>query len=90
MDYINKLSGSGNNANNANETTQTQQQTSSGGGFMDKLSGMAGGSQGNSAQAGQSSSGGGFMDKLHGMAGGGKESEKNEDAVDKGSPPGIS
>jgi hypothetical protein len=33
----------------------------------------------------QSSSGGGFMDKLNGMAGGGKESEKNEDALDKGS-----
>lgn len=33
----------------------------------------------------QESSGGGFMDKLHGMAGGGKESEKNEDALDKGS-----
>ncbi|EMR63635.1 hypothetical protein MGN70_002106 [Eutypa lata] len=32
----------------------------------------------------QESSGGGFMDKLHGMAGGGKESEKNEDALDKG------
>ncbi|KAF7536447.1 hypothetical protein G7054_g4582 [Neopestalotiopsis clavispora] len=31
-----------------------------------------------------SSSGGGFMDKLNGMAGGGKESEKNEDALDKG------
>lgn len=32
----------------------------------------------------QESSSGGFMDKLHGMAGGGKESEKNEDALDKG------
>ncbi|KAK1831184.1 hypothetical protein QBC39DRAFT_259115 [Podospora conica] len=28
--------------------------------------------------------GGGVMDKLHGMVGGGRESEKNEDAVDKG------
>jgi len=27
---------------------------------------------------------GGFMDKLNSFAGGGKESEKNEDAVDKG------
>ncbi|KAI1822767.1 hypothetical protein F4861DRAFT_540696 [Xylaria intraflava] len=27
---------------------------------------------------------GGFMDKLNTMAGGGKESEKNEDALDKG------
>ncbi|EAQ87827.1 hypothetical protein CHGG_04446 [Chaetomium globosum CBS 148.51] len=32
----------------------------------------------------QSSSGGGFMDKLHGLAGGGPESEKKEDALDKG------
>lgn len=32
----------------------------------------------------ESSSGGGFMDKLNGMAGGGKQSEKNEDALDKG------
>ncbi|KAK8054482.1 hypothetical protein PG994_009549 [Apiospora phragmitis] len=39
-----------------------------------------------SQQQGQqsSSSGGGFMDKLNGMAGGGPESEKNEDALDKG------
>ncbi|KAK3985886.1 hypothetical protein QBC44DRAFT_311892 [Cladorrhinum sp. PSN332] len=29
-------------------------------------------------------SGGGIMDKLNSMAGGGKQSEKNEDAVDKG------
>ncbi|OIW31735.1 hypothetical protein CONLIGDRAFT_678193 [Coniochaeta ligniaria NRRL 30616] len=86
MDYINKLSG--NNGNNMNQTTQNQQQPSSGGnggGFMDKLSGLAGGSQNNnSTQAGQTSSGGGFMDKLNGMAGGGRESEKNEDVVDKG------
>ncbi|KAL7624817.1 hypothetical protein AAE478_004031 [Parahypoxylon ruwenzoriense] len=27
---------------------------------------------------------GGFMDKLNSIAGGGKESEKNEDALDKG------
>jgi hypothetical protein len=26
----------------------------------------------------------GIMDKLHGMVGGGKESEKNEDGLDKG------
>ncbi|KAK4172437.1 hypothetical protein QBC36DRAFT_247533 [Triangularia setosa] len=31
-----------------------------------------------------SSSGGGLMDKFNSMAGGGKESEKNEDALDKG------
>ncbi|KAJ4300135.1 hypothetical protein N0V88_002804 [Collariella sp. IMI 366227] len=32
----------------------------------------------------QTKSSGGFMDKLHGMAGGGPESEKKEDALDKG------
>ncbi|KAL8813145.1 MAG: hypothetical protein Q9223_003642 [Gallowayella weberi] len=32
----------------------------------------------------QTSSGGGFMDKFNSMAGGGKESEKNEDYLDKG------
>ncbi|KAB5572586.1 hypothetical protein GE09DRAFT_677670 [Coniochaeta sp. 2T2.1] len=59
MDFINKVTGSGNanNANNPNQNTQQQQ---------------------------SSSSGGGFMDKLNGMAGGGKDSEKNEDVVDKG------
>lgn len=59
MDYLKKFSG-GSDANTA-QTTDNQQQTSTG------------------------SSGGGFMDKLNGMAGGGKESEKNEDGVDKGS-----
>lgn len=32
----------------------------------------------------QASGSSGFMDKLHGMAGGGPESEKKEDALDKG------
>lgn len=32
-------------------------------------------------------SGGGVMDKLHGMVGGGTQSEKNEDALDKGAHP---
>ncbi|KAI8951227.1 hypothetical protein F4801DRAFT_305059 [Xylaria longipes] len=32
----------------------------------------------------QEESSGGFMNKLNSMAGGGKESEKNEDALDKG------
>lgn len=47
-----------------------------GGGSQDKTS------QTENQQEGKSS--GGFMDKLNGMAGGGKESEKNEDALDKG------
>ncbi len=32
----------------------------------------------------KSDGGGGFMDKLNSLAGGGKSSEKNEDALDKG------
>lgn len=32
----------------------------------------------------QEESSGGFLNKLNSMAGGGKESEKNEDALDKG------
>lgn len=35
----------------------------------------------------QKTSGGGIMGKLNSMAGGGKESEKNEDALDKGQLP---
>lgn len=92
MDYINKLSGNNANSDNMNQSTQNQQTSStgsSGGGFMDKISGLTGSNQNNnSTQAGQtSSSGGGFMDKLNGMAGGGRESEKNEDYVDKGLSP---
>ncbi|KAI1333643.1 hypothetical protein F5Y15DRAFT_421627 [Xylariaceae sp. FL0016] len=53
--------------------------------FVNKLTG--GSKEQGSEQTQQSSSGssgGGFMDKINGMAGGGKESEKNEDALDKG------
>lgn len=35
-------------------------------------------------QEGEGQSSGGFMGKLNSMAGGGKDSEKNEDALDKG------
>ncbi|CAJ2510534.1 Uu.00g133430.m01.CDS01 [Anthostomella pinea] len=53
--------------------------------FVNKLTGGSkeGGAQKPEGQQ-QQQSGGGFMDKLNGMAGGGKESEKNEDALDKG------
>lgn len=37
-----------------------------------------------------SGSSGGVMDKLHGMVGGGTQSEKNEDALDKGAHPHTS
>ncbi|KAK6081221.1 hypothetical protein SCUP234_04874 [Seiridium cupressi] len=52
--------------------------------FVNKLAGgnKTEGQQGQQQE--QSSSGGGFMDKVNGLAGGGKESEKNEDALDKG------
>jgi hypothetical protein len=36
------------------------------------------------AQEQKEENSGGFMDKLNSMAGGGKESEKNEDSLDKG------
>ncbi|KAK0742043.1 hypothetical protein B0T21DRAFT_448797 [Apiosordaria backusii] len=63
---------------------------------MDFLNKVTGGSSGNkdttqnpsstttNTNTGGSSSGGGLMDKFNSMAGGGKESEKNEDALDKG------
>lgn len=52
--------------------------------------GMGGGENKPEGQAGQQgseqgSSGGGLMDKFNSMAGGGKESEKKEDYLDKGS-----
>ncbi|KAK0636616.1 hypothetical protein B0T17DRAFT_482566 [Bombardia bombarda] len=59
--------------------------------FINKLASQATGEQKTDGSQGQqttqqqsSSSGGGFMDKLNGLAGGGKESEKNEDILDKG------
>jgi hypothetical protein len=57
--------------------------------FVNKLTGGSGNKEGEQQQSygneGQKQeSSGGFMDKLNGMAGGGKESEKNEDGLDKG------
>lgn len=55
--------------------------------FVNKLaSGGDNKGEGKSAQGqeSKSSGGGGFMDKLNNMAGGGRESEKNEDTLDKG------
>ncbi|KAI1852710.1 hypothetical protein JX265_003199 [Neoarthrinium moseri] len=52
--------------------------------FINKIAGdKKAGDQAQSEGQKQESSGG-FMDKLNGMAGGGRESEKNEDALDKG------
>ncbi|KAL2267107.1 hypothetical protein VTJ83DRAFT_4384 [Remersonia thermophila] len=60
---------------------------------MDFINKMTGGNQGSQAPGqatntqqtqSRNTSGGGLMDKLHGMVGGGPESEKKEDALDKG------
>ncbi|XXG99551.1 hypothetical protein Hte_005890 [Hypoxylon texense] len=61
--------------------------------FVNKLTGGSKDDQGKQQQQQQQqqkqgneqkTSNGGIMDKLNGMAGGGRESEKNEDALDKG------
>jgi len=71
MDFVNKMTGSGNN----NQQTGSNEQSAQG-----------------SASGQQQSGGGGFLggigDKLNSAAGGGKESEKNEDYLDKGTIPG--
>lgn len=83
MDFLKNVTG---DKDAAQKPTNEQQQTTNqaaGGGFMDKLSGFTGGEQKPTTET-QESSSGGFMDKLNSMAGGGKESEKSEDALDKG------
>lgn len=50
--------------------------------FVNKV--IGGSSEKKENQEGKSSGGGGIMDKLNAKAGGGKESEKDEDALDKG------
>ncbi|KAI0871160.1 hypothetical protein GGS24DRAFT_71858 [Hypoxylon argillaceum] len=53
--------------------------------FVKKIVGDSKGEDKTSQSQGQQEgSSGGFMDKLNSVAGGGKESEKNEDALDKG------
>lgn len=52
--------------------------------FVNKLTGNKEEGQKPAESQEQQSGGGGIMDKLNGMAGGGPESEKNEDALDKG------
>ncbi|KAI1390450.1 uncharacterized protein F4822DRAFT_426298 [Hypoxylon trugodes] len=53
--------------------------------FVNKLTGGSKNEQENKTQENsQQQSSGGVMDKLNTLAGGGKESEKNEDALDKG------
>lgn len=54
--------------------------------FVNKLTGGSkdGESKTQQEQEQKKEGSGGFMDKVNSMAGGGKESEKNEDALDKG------
>lgn len=56
--------------------------------FVNKFTGGGNKAEGSTGQSTEqttsSSSGGGFMDKINSAAGGGKESEKNEDYLDKG------
>ncbi|KAI1377035.1 hypothetical protein F4677DRAFT_65025 [Hypoxylon crocopeplum] len=53
--------------------------------FVNKLTGGSKDEQGKNNQGNeQQKSSGGIMDKLNSATGGGKESEKNEDALDKG------
>lgn len=55
---------------------------------MDFVKNLAGGNNNNNAASSadqpEKKESGGFMDKLNGMAGGGRESEKQEDGLDKG------
>lgn len=62
--------------------------------FVNKLAGgnnQEGQQQGNQVSGEQRQGGGGFLsglgDKVNGAAGGGRESEKNEDMLDKGRVP---
>ncbi|KAK3319089.1 hypothetical protein B0H66DRAFT_256728 [Apodospora peruviana] len=81
MDFINKIASQA----SGDKKPEGQHQESSGaGGLLGKLGNLAGNSGHDNQQSGSSSGGGGFMDKLNGLAGGGKESEKNEDLLDKG------
>jgi hypothetical protein len=70
MDFVNKLSGGGDNKNDNNNNNQEQ------------------GSNQNQQSTENKESSGGFLgsigDKFNSAAGGGKESEKNEDYLDKG------
>lgn len=52
--------------------------------FINKITGSKDEKDENTPEDGQQKSNTGIMDKLNSMAGGGKESEKSEDALDKG------
>ncbi|KAF2759277.1 hypothetical protein EJ05DRAFT_485315 [Pseudovirgaria hyperparasitica] len=73
MDFVKNFTGGDNNNNNNNNNNQNNQQNNE---------------QFNQQQGGQQKEEGGFLsgitNKLNSAAGGGKESEKNEDYLDKG------
>ncbi|KAI1653967.1 hypothetical protein F4813DRAFT_237672 [Daldinia decipiens] len=52
--------------------------------FINKIAGSKGENDEKTPENGQQKSNTGFMDKLNSVAGGGKDSEKSEDALDKG------
>jgi len=87
MDFLGKLASTADG--NKQQQHPPQQQSSGSNDLLGKLGSFAGGSSGHSQQQQpqQPSGSGGFFDKLHGMAGGGPESEKKEDALDKGTSP---
>ncbi|KAK3323718.1 hypothetical protein B0T19DRAFT_212493 [Cercophora scortea] len=88
MDFLNKIASQASSASSNNQQQQEGQQNSQSegaAGLLGKLGSFAGNNKPSGEQGQQSSSsGGGFMDKINGLAGGGKDSEKNEDILDKG------
>lgn len=89
MDLFNKFA---NQAAGKQENHPPQQHQSGGADqLFGKLGSFVGGSnqQHNQQQPQQSSGSGSLFDKLHGAAGGGPESEKKEDALDKGTYPTL-
>jgi len=83
MDLFNKFA---NQAAGKQENHPPQQQSGGADQLFGKLGSFVGGSnqQHSQQQPQQSSGSGSLFDKLHGAAGGGPESEKKEDALDKG------
>jgi len=72
MDFVKSFTGGDNNSNNNKEQGSNQQNQQQGG---------------NNQQSGGVGFLGGLGDKLNSAAGGGRESEKNEDYLDKGNFP---
>lgn len=91
MDFVNKITSSMNNNNN-NNNNHSENQGNMGQNPNQNMAPNQGGQMQNQAQ--NQGGGGGFLsnfgglgDKLNSAAGGGKESEKNEDYLDKGTLP---